>query len=1286
MNFEKYIGIPFQEKGRDTSGVDCWGLVRLIYKQEYSINLPSFSEDYELSDDVRIGELFAQYQEGWETLSSPEPGCAVLFRMFGTESHIGVVVEGHKFIHVREGRDSVIESLESPKWSKRIVGYFKYSESAGVVLNSIPHPLKTQQYVSTVVPGTRVLELVHNICTEYNVQPELKSRISVLINGIVVPQEAWASTTINLGDVIEYRAVPGKEALRLVAIVALALVAPQIALSALGTTTGAYVAAALGGTPIFLAAAQAGVMLLGSVLINAIAPIRPPTMGSSIDPGSAERQLMVNGGANQLNPYGAIPVVLGKVRVTPLLGSVNYLTYEKERDSYLSMLLVWGYGPLNIDGNSFKIGDVPLTSYTDYTKITLDHIEEPTAEIKRNFDAIYGKDVTQVNTQIELTCDGNPEIDSRTITGTVANYPASTIEGVNSSILVPASSQLRYDFRESKGWVVGQTASIVFTVPTGHSGWTFSTSTTGLSNVVVTDNSSTVKTVSFVISSLSKFVGTNIGLYIEQENLSGSYVITAKGPIPGPWTEAATTVEINPDTGLPVPVNSATIALHFPQGLRRILTKGEAAGNSYYTNVKFRVEYSKDNGTTWSLLENLYVGNDTVKKDGFTYTRTYGDLNSPQVIIRVRRETGDNTEDNPNYRYYFTSILQNVTFLRNATPAVDPVDTKLAKTAFKIKATDQLNGSIQGISAVVQTWCKKWNGLRWVDGATSNPAALMRYVLEHPANPRKVTNADSQINLDQLQYFYEYCETHGFEYNGILGTARGVLDVIRDICAAGRASPSLIDGKWTVVIDEPRTNIVQHFTPHNSWNFEGTKALPKRPDGLRVNYYDQDSDYQEAEIIVYDTGKNSGNASLFESITLPGVTKKSLVIDHAKWHMAQMKLRPEVYTLNSDIEYLVCNRGDRVKVMHDVPMWGLGSGRVKNILSSTQVELDEPVQMKPGVVHTIRFRTSTGASVTKTIVNVSEDGEYSIIDLTTPIINSEIASEDLFLFGTLDQEAQDLVVLSIEPSSNNSARLTLVDYGVTKDYNIFTDYLNLSELLVFESQITLPPMLQLSTFGNKVPKLTGLTSDESAMDIVAQIYNINLTYFNASELPTSTHSVEIQYDLASSDSSVNLRSLFVEYQKGSTIIPNVSVGEAYRIRLRYISKDGTSGVWTQWQNHTVQGLTVNNNTVQTIEVSRVGKFLRVKCLVDSLPNTFKYFKVKVFKDSGSGDFWTNTDSGIFVGLTQTDSIDIDLMQFASPRISEAGTKYRVACRVVDISGNESLTSAVGSITLQTIIP
>jgi sulfur carrier protein ThiS len=1151
MNFEKYIGIPYAEKGRDETGVDCWGLVRLVYKNELSIDLPSFSTEYNTSDDARIEELFAQYKEGWQPTDSPEIGDVVIFRMFGYESHIGVCIGDNKFLHVRESRDSVIESLENAKWSKRLVGFFKYSEKKNAVLNTVPHPLKTERYTLAIVPGTTVSELVKDISQKYEVAVELKSRISVIINGRVIAQENWNNTVVKESDVIEYRAVPGKDTLRTLAILAVAFYAPQLATYALqsaavgAAAAGATISATMGAAIYY--GTYAAAMLVGSALINAIAPIRPPSMGSQNDPGSAERQLMVTGGSNQLNPYGSIPVILGKIRMTPRLGSVNYLTYENERDSYLSMLLVWGYGPLSIDDTSYKIGDVPLSSFTDYNKITLDRKTEPTESEKRNFDAIYGKDVTQINTSVELTCDGNPE-------------------------------------------------------------------------TAVT---------------------------------------------PGPWFEAATAVEYDVATGLPVPVTNATIALHFPQGLRKIVVKGAESGGTAATAVNFRVEYSTNVGSTWNLLEAFTIGGDTAKKDGFTYTKSYSQLSFDQMIIRVRRETGDNAEDNPDLRYYFQSVLQSVTFLRNNKPAVDPVGSKIAKTAFKIKATDQLNGNIQGISAIVQTWCKTWNGSAWVNGATSNPAALVRYILEHPANPRKVTDANAQINLTQLQYFHEYCTARGFEYNGTLGEARSVLEVIRDICAAGRASPALVDGKWTVVIDEVKPNVVQHFTPHNSWGFEGSKALPKRPDGLRVTYYDQDQDYQQSEIIVYDIGKTANNASLFESITLPGVTKKSLVIDHARWHMAQMKLRPEMYTLNSDIEYLVCNRGDRVKVMHDVPMWGLGSGRVKNRISSTILELDEEVPMQAGVQYIIRFRSKSGASVVRNIAVKTTDNYYSEIELTSAVTTDEADAGDLFLFGQNNQESQDLVLLGIEPSSNNNARLTFVDYGVTSEYNIYTDYQSLTASTVFESQLSLPPSLQIENFGVYTPSITGFVSDESVMERVSKTvfkYNLNVSYVNANALPASTESVEVQYDLFSSDSGVNFRSVFVPYQNGSATITDVKEGETYKIRMRYVSRNGRVGNWTSYSNHTVVGKT--NPPSQVTEFSVSSDKSSGQLLLSWHPN--------LEPDTTTYEVRTQ-DTGWGIGDANRVFYGDNTKAFVKYATNGSATFY---IRAVDSSGNYSLTSSV----------
>ena len=1147
MQVEKYIGLKYKEKGRDFDGVDCWGLVRLFYKNEYQIDLPSFSSEYTQDDTSRIQELIAQYKEGWEKVEQPEEGSIVLFRVLGLEAHVGIIVNNNQFLHVRENQDSVIEPLDGSVWKKRIIGYYKYSSKKSAVLNAVPHPLKTERYTIPVLPGTKLSSLVDGLAKEYSIAPELKSKIVIILNGQVIDQDKWEFTILKEGDAIEYRAVPKGNAIRTIALIAVAIYAPQLAGYMTGYTSAAAAAATMGTTvtaslTALNAVTTMGLMLAGTALVNAIAPIRPPVGASPNDPGSAERQLMVNGGSNKQNPYGAIPVVLGKVRMTPLLGSTNYLTYENDRDSYLSMLLVWGYGPLSIDSSSFKIGDIPISNYTNYNLVTLDRKTEPTIDELNSFNAIYGNDITQIQVSTELTCDGNPE------------------------------------------------------------------------------------------SSVS----------------------------PGPWLQASTTEK----------TDSVTIALHFPQGLRKVKIKDDNAGNSYETEVKFRIEFSVNNGLNWNLLDSLTIR--SLNKDGFTSSKTYvyfSGLDTSQMIVRVRRETGDNPEDNPSYRYYFTSILQSITFTRNARPAVDPLNSKIAKSALKIKATDQLNGRIDGVNAIVQTWCKTWSGSSWVDGATSNPAALFRYVLEHPANPRRITNASTQINLSQLQYFHEYCASKGFEYNSVLGDTRSILEVLRDICAAGRASPALIDGKWTVIIDEPKSNIIQHFTPHNSWGFEGTKVLPKKPDGLRVTYFDQDNDYQESEIIVYDIGKNESNSTLFESITLPGVTKKSLVIDHARWHMAQVKLRPEVYSLNVDIEYLVCNRGDRVKVMHDVPMWGLASGRVKNVISSTQYELDEEIPMKAGVSYTIRFRNKLGGSTTRTISPVSTDGYYSIINLTSSITTSDADVLDLFLLGEFNSEAQDLLVLSVEPANNKTARLTLVDYGITPTYNLFTQYQTLTATTVFESQITLPPVLQLDSFGSKVPTITGFVSDESVMERVAKgifKYAINVAYVNAISLPLTTEFVEVQYDLLSSTSSLSYKSVTVPYQKGAATISDVNQGETYKIRMRYIGSDGRVGKWSSFSNHTVVGK-INPPAQVTGFVATADKSsgqLMLTWNENLEPDTYTY-EIRT-QDAG----WGNNDTyRIFFGDSTKTYVDYT-----------GGSSVVFYIRAVDSSGNYSQISTTLSYT------
>lgn len=1283
----EYVGIPYKEFGRDRSGVDCWGLAHLVYKEKYGIYLPSFDTNYTVEDRVRIDELISQYKEGWQPVENPKVGDLVLFNVLGSPTHLGIVSEPNHFIHSREGKDVAVERLDSFSWSKRIQGYYRYNKNTSLVLNAVPHPLKTTRYTLPVLPGTTLQQVFDNINQHYNISNQLKGTAVIIVNGKPIDKGYWSHFILNQDDVIEYRAVPrGDNTFRLVAMLAIAIAAPYIVAAIAGPGVGVLgtVAMSASGVATFTATtvlgnlAIAAVSMVGGLLINAIAPIRPPEQNL---PGASEKLLLVTGGSNRGNPYEAIPVVLGKVRVTPPLGAVNYITYEGESDNYLRMLLIWGYGPLSIDESTFKIGNSDFTSFTDIEKITLDRQTEPTEETLTSFNSLYGQDISQTYSGVELTCDERPSL--------------STVQ-------------------------------------------------TGTETREVWLDESTTTTVEYPV----------YGKQILQASVPGEPVTTS----------FSIDTELGPGESLSdKKVTDISIAIHFPQGLKKI----DKEGNESSTQVYFSAQYSVDGGAFNSLGTIIISGK---KNDGFTKVQSYYFSSglSGQIQVQVRRlhsSKGDDSDPNdpnskPDWRFAHTSVLGTVTLRRNLKPTRDPNNTKIAKTALKIKASDQLSNNIEGINGIVQTWSKVWNGSNWnTYGTTNNPAALFLYVLTHQGNARRIS--ENKIDLEKLGYWYNYCATKGFQYNSVLGSQKSILEVLRDISAAGRASPAMVDGKWTVNIDEPKNTIVQHFTPHNSWSFEGTKSFRKFPDALRVTYYDEDQNYQESEVIIPYAGFSSLTAEVFESIQLPGVTKRSLVIDHARWHMAQAKLRPEVYTLNTDIEYLVCNRGDRVKVTHDVPLWGLATGRIKNRIDSQVFDLDEELPLEYLKDYTIRIRSSAGGTVTRNIqkdfipvsasliagiatinfntthpfkpgsiinvqttftgingqnIEVTEvtsstikylksgaytpsvsvggtvkltDGYYSRIKVTQTSTTSEIDSEDLFLFGELNKESQDLIILNIETSSNKTAKLTLVDYGVTDTYNIFDDYLNYTALPDFETQISLPPLLTRNNYkDNEKPIVVGIFSGSLNSILVGSnlyTYAIKVSYVNPDEkVNTKTQYVECEYIDTQNDDGLESRYERVPFIAGSVILREVEQGRTYKIRLRYIGLDGSVGPWTLWTDYLVQAFDDTGLIGLTVFADRVTRYLDItpSTTDNLLPVDFKHYEFKVFKNETNVAFWdTEAPEDLLITKIGASTTRFNLRDFATPRLSEQGIKFRIACRMVGTMNNYLTDIAITNVYL-----
>jgi len=125
-DLSEYIGIPFLSKGRNTSGIDCYGLTRLVLRNVYGKELPDFYYP-DAMDKKNIRKLLDQNQPllaGTET-DEPEEGDIAIMKYGGIPCHIGIYVGEGKILHIRVKTDSILERVGSARLKARIAGYYK---------------------------------------------------------------------------------------------------------------------------------------------------------------------------------------------------------------------------------------------------------------------------------------------------------------------------------------------------------------------------------------------------------------------------------------------------------------------------------------------------------------------------------------------------------------------------------------------------------------------------------------------------------------------------------------------------------------------------------------------------------------------------------------------------------------------------------------------------------------------------------------------------------------------------------------------------------------------------------------------------------------------------------------------------------------------------------------------------------------------------------------------------------------------------------------------------------
>lgn len=583
-------------------------------------------------------------------------------------------------------------------------------------------------------------------------------------------------------------------------------------------------------------------------------------------------------------------------------------------------------------------------------------------------------------------------------------------------------------------------------------------------------------------------------------------------------------------------------------------------------SVTLRVEWRAVGETEWRLYTEEAVTGATESAVRKTWRIITGMPGRYQVALT--RVTADNTSTRVRDDCYLAAVrtIQYSYPVRKAGRCL---------VAMRIKATDQLNGVVDQFSAIAQARLRVWTGTEWVQQATRSHAWAFVDVLTGPANPKAV--ADSRLDLDAIKAWADACDALAqdgepkWTFDAVIDYVSTVFEMLRDIAASGRAALSMRDGKFSVVRDLPQTVPVQMFTPRNSWGFKGTKTFIDLPHALRVRYIEPDQEWSQQEATVYADGQTEATATKFETLETFGCTRRAQAWREGRYHMGVAQLRPEAFEFQADVEHLACTRGDLIRVAHDVPLWGGGWGRVAaldvdELGRVVGCRLDETVSMEAGKLYVVRVRGEDGVGAALSVE--TQDGETAHLVFQAPAPEGhEPQVGDLAVFGEAERESALLLVKSIHPGPNFTARLVCVD-AAPGVHDADT-----GPIPAYDPGMSLPPVHQPQA--PRQPVISQIRSDETVLvrtaDGRAQP-RIVLTIALDAGLGAPADSIQPQYRRSGSGEAWSALAP-VPAGTGQVAISPVEDGVSYDLRLRALSRLGLASDWTAVDGHTVVGRT-----------------------------------------------------------------------------------------------------------------
>lgn len=607
----------------------------------------------------------------------------------------------------------------------------------------------------------------------------------------------------------------------------------------------------------------------------------------------------------------------------------------------------------------------------------------------------------------------------------------------------------------------------------------------------------------------------------------------------------------------------------------------------------------------------------------FNYRRA---VTEGTYTIEWERITAD---DSTGYLYNQTSIVA----LRSISDHPGLIYDKLPALAvfdIRIKATGQLNGTVDSFNFIAKAKLPVWNTTTgaFVYTLSNNPAwAFVNLLMGIQRTPiRRITSPD-RFDIPKLLEWAALCTAQGWKINGLIDSQQTLFDSLRNVASVGRGSLSMVRGRYSVAYDWYKSDLVQVFTPRNSWGFEAAKVFAKKIEGVDVTFKSKAESYQDTTIRVYNDEYDSSTAEQIDKLSLLYVDNETQAYKQARFHMADAQLRPEVFTFNTDIENIVCKRGDRIRLVSDVIMVGLGQAYITeldkdasdNVIS---IGIDSKFTMSPDITYGINVRTFDGAVVEGNLVSPVETEVSSILYLSSPIpASAGLEGGELLIFGEADKGVgYDCIITKIEASADLCATISARAYAP----EVFVA--DTQTIPAFDPQLQYPAVITIAV--PEAPTIVKVVSDETVM-----ITNIDGTLKTRAlvtvELPSGVIPIsQIRLDYRRVGNDKWQDSVINPSDNKTIVLTELLDGEFYDFRVASVSKYGIMSLWSTMSYVFIEGKTNPPPNVGDVVVD--GKMIRWE--YPDKPADFAGYKVR-YGSSSDWNIGTPAHEGLLTDAT-----------------------------------------------------